>query len=221
MLLAPAELVSFVVTTTTEADVKLRGYRPGDRADIYDVCVRTGAAGEDATGKFQRPELLGDIYAGPYVEHEPGLAFVLEAGGRAVGYILGTADTKGFVEWYSSSWIPRFGDGYEEPKGSPATPDEGLLVAFHHPERMLMLEAAQYPAHLHIDILAPYQGAGWGRRLIEAFLDAVAAAGAPAVHLAVAATNTRAQGFYRRLGFEQLDVAGMVGSLVLVRSTSR
>jgi ribosomal protein S18 acetylase RimI-like enzyme len=219
MLTAPGELVSLAGTTGPGNNVELRGYRPEDLADLYDVCVRTGDSGEDATGKFARPELLGDIYVGPYVAREPGLAFVLEAAGRAVGYVLGTADTAGFVQWCLSSWIPRFGADHAEPAGAPATPDERLLSAFHHPERMWRPELAAYPAHLHIDILSPYQGAGWGRRLIEAFLAAVHAEGAAAVHLGVSAVNTRAQGFYRRLGFEQLG-PGTGGGFTFVRSTS-
>ena len=213
--------IGFGATTAPrgEAHAELRPYRPDDLDDLYDICVRTGDSGEDASGMYERPELLGDIYVGPYVEHEPGLAFVLEGGGRAVGYVLGTSDTEAFVQWYMSSWISRFGPDHAEPKRAPATLGEGLLVTFNHPERMLRPETAKYPAHLHIDILGPYQGAGWGRRLMETFLDAVAAAGASGVHLGVSPVNTRAQAFYRRLGFGQIDVPG-TGWFTFARSTS-
>lgn len=211
--------------TSSAKEGFLRGYQPGDLLDLYDVCVRTGDQGRDATGKLARPELLGDIFVGPYVEHEPDLAFVVEGvvegEGRAVGYVLGTADTEAFVQWYSSSWAPRFGPGYAEPEGAARTPEEQLLAVFHHPEHMLRRELAGYPAHLHIDILPPYQGSGWGRRLMGAFLDAAAKAGAPAVHLGVGAANEHAQGFYRRLGFHEIDVPGAQGVLFFGRSTSR
>lgn len=198
----------------------VRPYRPDDRPALYDVCVRTGDAGEDATGKFEPPELLGDIYVGPYVEHEPALAFVLDNGARPVGYVLGTADTFEFVGWYRSTWLPRLASRYPEPPPQPRSVSERLLEVLYHPERMWRPELAQYPAHLHIDILPPYQGAGYGRRLMEAFLAALAALGVPAVHLGVAATNTRAIGFYRRLGFEEIKSAGPPpGALLLGRAT--
>ena len=207
--------------TSSGRDASLRPYRAGDLADLYDVCTRTGDSGDDATGKLAQPELLGDIFVGPYVEREPGLASVIEGGGRAVGYVLGTADTQAFVGWYSSVWAPRFGAVYAPPKGPPRSTEEQLLVRFYHPEQMLRPELAGYPAHLHIDILPPYQGVGWGRRLMEVFLDAAAAAGAPAVHLGVAALNESAQGFYKRLGFYPIDVPGAEGALFFGRSTSR
>jgi len=199
---------------------RLRAYRQADLADLYDVCVRTGDAGNDATGKYTYPELLGDIYVGPYVEHEPELSFVLEKDDRVVGYVLGTACTERFVQWYRDNWLPRLSGRYPRPPEHPATPDERLLAVLYNADRMWHPGLAAYPAHLHIDILPAYQGAGLGRRLIEAFLDAARSAGAPAVHLGVAATNTRAQGFYRHLGFEPIELPGAGGAL-LGRSTSR
>ena len=63
-----------------------------------------------------------------------------------------------------------------------------------------------YPAHLHIDLLPHVQGSGNGTRLMRTFFEAAAAAGAPGVHLVVAADNTRALGFYDHLGFKRLPV---------------
>jgi GNAT superfamily N-acetyltransferase len=219
------ELFHQVVVTSAPGQAGsplLRPYRPADLGDLYDVCTRTGDAGNDATGKFAHPELLGHIYVGPYVEHEPELAFVVEAEGRAVGYVLGTANTEDFVRWYRSEWLPRFAGRYPGPPEHPTTPDEHLLVVLYDAGRMWHPALAAFPAHLHTDILPLYQGLGFGRRLIEAFLDAARAAGAPAVHLGVAATNTRAQGFYRHLGFEPIErgEAG-AGGLWLGRSTAR
>ena len=65
----------------------------------------------------------------------------------------------------------------------------------------------EYPAHLHIDLLPPFQGAGHGRALMETFYAAAAQAGAPGVYVAVTTANTRAIGFYHRLGFRPLEVA--------------
>jgi ribosomal protein S18 acetylase RimI-like enzyme len=190
----------------SESELSVRAYAAGDRDWVYDVCVRTGDNGEDATGKFRDADLLPDIYAGPYLDLEPDLAFVLDGGRRPVGYVIGTADTAAFVQSYREQWIPRVAPKYPAPPAVPATPDEDLIGVFYTPERMLLPELSEFPAHLHIDVLPAHQGKGYGCRLITTFLEAVARAGANGAHVAVSPVNTRAQSFYLRVGFERLPI---------------
>ncbi|MBG0563577.1 GNAT family N-acetyltransferase [Actinoplanes aureus] len=193
-----------------------RAYRPSDLDAIYDICVRTGAAGGDARGNHSSDRLLGDIWAVPYVTREPEHAHVLDDGaGNAVGYILGTADTAAFVKWYRAEWLPATEGRY--PDGDPR--DEVMLGLHRDPERMLLPELADYPAHLHIDLLPEWQGKGLGRGLMAAFLDGLRAAGVPRVHLGMAPENHGAHAFYRRLGFRDLVVPD-AGALYLGRDTS-
>ncbi len=189
----------------------IRGYLPGDHDAVYDVCARTGDAGNDARGQFRQEDLLPDIYAGPYIELEPELAFVVDDGGTAVGYVIGTADTEAFVRSYRQYWIPRLAGRYREPAQPPASAEEELVTLAFSPERMLEADLEQYPAHLHIDLLPPYQGVGNGRRLIERFFESAAQAGARGVHVVVAVPNTPARAFYRRVGFEELELPGHFG----------
>ncbi len=187
------------------SSVTVRPYRMTDLDGLYDICVRTAAAGGDARGVYGSDRLVGDIFAAPYVRLEPEHAYVLDDGdGRAVGYIVGTADTARFVAWYRREWIPLTADRCPAPADPPQTPDDGMLAAHHWPERMLVPEAVDYPAHLHIDILPPWQGQGWGRRLLSRFLASLHAAGVSAVHLSMATANTAARAFYDRLGFVEL-----------------
>lgn len=195
---------------------QVRGYRDADRAAVYDICVRTGAAGGDARGRHSRDELLGDLFAGPYVTMEPGLAFVLDDGGRVVGYVLGTADTTRFALRWAVEWTPRLADRYPPPH---ADADRHLLELGFHPERMLHPELASHPAHLHIDLLPEWQGKGQGRGLMAAFLTGLRAAGVPRVHLGMAPENHGAHAFYQRLGFRDLPVQHS-GALYLGRDTS-
>jgi ribosomal protein S18 acetylase RimI-like enzyme len=171
---------------------------------VYDICVRTGDNGEDATGKLPDVQLLPDIFAGPYLYLRPEMAFVLDDGRRPVGYVIGTADTTAFVRSYREQWLPRLAHRYPAPPVAPATPEEELLALLYRPEYMLRPEMGDYPAHLHIDVLPAHQGAGHGRRLIETFAGAAARAGAGGAHVAVSPANTRAQAFYQRVGFERL-----------------
>lgn len=185
----------------------LRQYRPADLDAIYDICVRTADGGADARGMYADDRLMGDIFAVPYVTLEPQHAHVLDDGtGRAVGYILGTADTAAFAKRYRAEWIPAIAGRYPEPADPPVTNTDSMLRLHFHPERMIVPALADYPAHLHIDLLPEWQGKGFGRGLTDAFLAGVRAAGAERVHLGMVPTNTAALAFYRRLGFAEIPL---------------
>ena len=184
----------------------VRRYSPTDLPAVYDVCVRTADAGGDARGRYSSDDLVPDLFAGPYVHFEPHLAFVLDDGERAVGYVVGTADTARFVRDYRDRWIPRLADRYPPLGTVPRTPEEHVIALHRDPERMLGPHLEDHPAHLHVDLLPEHQGKGHGRELIHRFLAAAARAGAPAVHVAMVTANTRARGFYDRLGFAPIPV---------------
>ncbi len=222
---------------TTAAPV-IRRYRDSDHDAVYDVCVRTADAGGDARGQYSTDDLMGDLFAGPYLYLEPDFAFVLEDGPsddgpsddkpgddkpgddkpgddkhrddehRAVGYVLGTPDTAAFVRSCRERWIPRLAGRYLVPPDPPVTLEDQMLALGYQPELLLWPGLAEYPAHLHIDLLPPFQGQGHGRQLMETFYAAAAAAGAAGVHVAVMTANVPARGFYRRLGFTHLEDAG-------------
>lgn len=190
----------------------IRAYRPSDHDDVYEVCLRTAAAGADATGLYSSDALMSDVYAGPYLQIEPELAFVVDTGTRVSGYVIGTADTTRFVESYRERWLPRFAERY--PRQAPAPQEQWLVDAGYEPERMLVPEVRAYPAHLHIDLLPELQGQGFGRVLIRTMLAALRERGAPALHLGLASENTSALAFYERLGFRELPSSTQQGPLL-------
>jgi ribosomal protein S18 acetylase RimI-like enzyme len=191
----------------------IRGYEPRDEPRLYEICVRTGDAGGDATGNHADPSLPGHVFVGPYVALAPEFAFVLDPGdGVPVGYVLGALDTDAFADACERSWWPALRRRYPDPP-DPRTPDESLAAAIHHPPRWSREVIARYPSHLHIDLLPEAQGRGHGRALMERLWRALAEAGSPGVHLGVARRNQRAIGFYRRLGFVELD--GDAGGLTM------
>ena len=200
----------------------LRPYRTEDRDALFDICVRTGHEGGDSRHLYPDPDLLPNIFAAPYVVLEPELAFVVEDGGRAVGYILGTADTASFVARYRTEWLPGLADRYPAPvqPQSPSTPAEMMTGLMHDPERMVLPELDAYPAHLHIDLLPSHQRYGYGRRLMETFLGALHARGVPAVHLSMLTVNTPARAFYDRVGFHEIAVPDPGPVTYLGRSTA-
>src|SRR5699024_4756181 len=54
----------------------IRAYRTEDYAAIIDICRLTGDGGQDATPRLEHPELMGVVWAAPYLEYEPELALV-------------------------------------------------------------------------------------------------------------------------------------------------
>ncbi|MEU0696435.1 GNAT family N-acetyltransferase [Streptomyces niveus] len=186
----------------------IRSYRPGDRDAVYDICVRTADAGGDSRHLYPDGELVPSVFAGPYMELEPDLAFVLDDGdGRPVGYVLGVADTGRFVTAFREKWLPAVGDRYPAPEGDrERSPSEVMAGLLHDPERMVLAELMEYPAHLHIDLLPQWQGRGHGRSLIHTLLDALRAKGVAAVHLSMLTANTGARAFYDRVGFREIAV---------------
>ncbi|MFE7355239.1 GNAT family N-acetyltransferase [Streptomyces sp. NPDC057543] len=184
-----------------------RAYHSDDRAALVDICVRTADNGGDSRHLYPDPELMPSIFAAPYAYLEPDLAFVIDDGtGRAVGYIVGTADTARFVTEFRKRWLPLVADRFPEPDGPARTPSEEMTVLLHAPERMIIPELAAHPAHLHIDLLPTWQRKGYGRALMRKFLAALRAKGVDAVHLSMLTANTPARAFYDRLGFVELQV---------------
>ncbi|QEO08722.1 GNAT family N-acetyltransferase [Protaetiibacter larvae] len=181
----------------------IRPYQASDLAALRDICVRTGAAGGDATGRWSTDELLPDLFLEPYVTAAPEWAWVVDEGDGPVGYIVSAPRTRSFVAWWRTRWSPWFAERYPEPS-EPYSAQEELVLRGHHPEVLLIPEVDEYPAHLHIDLLPEAQSRGFGRALVETLVTALAKAGVPGVHLTMDPANTAARAFYAAVGFEEL-----------------
>lgn len=182
----------------------IREVRPEDRQACYDICLRTGDSGRDATGMYQDPALIGDVYAGPYLELPEGLGYVAVDDAGVAGYVLGTADTRAFEADCEAVWWPALRVKHPDPGLAPRTPEDRLWRLVHHPPTAPADVVRSHPAHLHIDLLARLQGSRAGRTLMERILARFVAEGAGGVHLGVGRANERAVGFYRHLGFTTL-----------------
>lgn len=208
--------------------LEIRPYQESDEAAVRRICLLTGDDGGDGTALFPDADLLSDIFAIPYTVFDPDLCFVAVDGdgGRVVGYIVGTADSSRFARQFRQHWLPRVSGRHQAPPEHPdrAAEDPQSVMAWrlHHPRADDPRLLADYPAHLHVDLLPEAQGQGCGRALMMCFLRAAREHGAQGVHLGVSATNTNARGFYARLGFEPFVLPAdedRAGNL-LVRSTT-
>ena len=98
-----------MTTKTAHAGDACRGrpYLPGDKNDLYRICLQTGDAGEDASQLFHDVEILGDLYVGPYLQYSDGLAWTIEDDQGIGGYLFGVADTKDYQCWFLQHWLPK------------------------------------------------------------------------------------------------------------------
>lgn len=183
---------------------RIRPYRPSDRAALYEICVRTADAGADATGIFSDDMLWGDLFAVPYVERHPDLAWVVEADDeRVIGYIVATDDTDAFAAWFRDEWWPTRRERYPRP-AEPVSREQKMIEYGYAQGPGRDANAAEYPAHLHIDLLPETQGQGLGRRLIETLFAELTRRGVHGLHLGMDPNNTGAAAFYERLGMTPL-----------------
>lgn len=182
------------------ATPRIRPATPADEQQIAHICLLTGADGGDAAGRFGDDTALADVFALPYLHGPSCFAWVVDIGGKASGYVVAAADTQAFQEWFSGEWWPARGPLHTE----KTSDDAWLLPAAEDSTRCLSEAVADYPAHLHIDLLPELQGAGWGRRLIDTLMAQLAEHGVHGVHLVVPRANKPAQEFYPKVGFARI-----------------
>ncbi len=186
----------------------LRPATPGDRDALYDICLRTAAAGADASKLHDDLELVGHVWVGPYLALEPEHAVVaVGADDVPVGYVVGALDSGEFERRAEDEWWPALRDRYPLDAGADRTrppADRKAIELLHTPPRADATFLDRYPSHLHINLLPRAQGHGAGRRLLDRLIAELGAAGSPGVQLGVAAANHGAVGFYEAYGFERL-----------------
>ncbi|MCA9735899.1 GNAT family N-acetyltransferase [candidate division KSB1 bacterium] len=182
---------------------RIRPYHPADLTALYRICLQTAHSGKDASHLFDDPDLIGHIFAAPYAIFEPEHCFVLTEQEQPIGYILGTRDSEAFSEWCEEQWFPPLRTRYPLPQ----IPDESFqtrILHLLHKGHQVNEDFADYPAHLHIDLLPVAQGGGLGRKMMQVFLDALKRANVSAVHLQVGKSNSGAIQFYQKLGFSEI-----------------
>jgi ribosomal protein S18 acetylase RimI-like enzyme len=173
-----------------------------DMAGVYRACLRMGDAGGDATDLYRDPDLLGHVYAGPYVARGIGTQLVVVDETGVAGYLLSADDTLDFEAWAEASWYPPLRARY--PRLGDGSRDAAMVELIHAPERTPRELASEYPAHLHIDLMPQVRGLGLGRTLIQALVDELRDRGVPGVHLGVDVANRNGIAFYEHLGFREV-----------------
>jgi hypothetical protein len=133
--------------TIEPPQLAIRPYRPADRDAVYAICLGTGDAGGDASALYRDPELIGHVYAGPYLALEPDLCFVLADRDRLVGYVLGTRDSPRFEAACERDWFSPLRVRYPMPDAAETGRDARMKRLIHAGYRADPALAA-WPAHL-------------------------------------------------------------------------
>jgi ribosomal protein S18 acetylase RimI-like enzyme len=192
-------------------DCIIRPARADDLTAAYHICLKTGDRGKDGEPFYRDdPDALARIYVGPYFKFALELGVVLEDAQGVCGYSLGALDTRVFFARYETEWRPALVARFPAPSGDPVrwTRVQQIHHLYHHPDYFAPEPYADFPSHLHIDLLERAQGRGFGRRMIEQVLANLRDRGSPGAHLGVSTHNVPAQGFYARLGFREIARTG-------------
>ena len=170
----------------------IRPYAAKDKENVRFICLNSEGPC-DMTDDEQH--FILTTYCDYYTEIEPENCFVAaEPADTAIGYVICTESFDRFYPTFLKEYIPRLSDCAER----------YTLSALRSVDLQKKYKA-EFPAHLHIDILPPYQRKGLGHLLIDALCAHLHNKSVPGVMLTVGSSNTVGQSFYNKYGFIRLE----------------
>ena len=170
----------------------IRPYQPRDWENARRVCchLKPGEPFEEST---RRSAMLA-AYCDYYIECESHNCFVaVDDNDEAIGCVWCAEDYRNYKQRFLREYRARL-------KAAPPR----TRADVHGSVYMPTFYARKFPAHLHIDILGPYQRMGLGSQLIDALADHLRAKGVPGVMLVVGYHNVKGRNFYEKYGFKRL-----------------
>ncbi|KAG5634311.1 hypothetical protein H0H81_002463 [Sphagnurus paluster] len=194
----------------TTMGITIRKAIKADEPALSRICLLTGDAGASADTSHDYGELIGLVYAVPYVKLPTTWGFVMvdDATDEVVGYILGSKDTRAYEKYAAEHWWPALVEKYP-PALATRPADAHYMRLFANVPTAPEACIAFAGAHLHINILMAYQGQGWGRKLILTAIEYLKGENilGGGVWLGMDPRNVKARAFYERLGFKQIEGA--------------
>lgn len=200
--------------------LKIRKGTITDEPALTHICLVTGDSGRSAESLMKNKELPSVIFAAPYVHMSSAYCFVLvdidegavsttsETEGTVVGYIVGTTNCRAYEKEAAENWWPKMHAKYPQPPESDKEQYSDLELFFYrimsHPHITPQAVLDIYQAYLHINILEPYRGKGWGSKLIRAAAEGVKNDGGKGLWLRLNPNNKASQKFYTALGFKNI-----------------
>ena len=135
------------------------------------------------------------VYCDYYIEKEPQNCFVAaDENDKAIGYIICAENFDRFHKCFLEEY-------YTKIKRWEYKRRRSALRSIESQEKY----KAEYPAHLHIDILPEYQRMGLGHKLMDALCASLREKGVEGVALTVWMYNDKARRFYEKYGFSLIE----------------
>ncbi len=197
-----------VLDITGNLSERIRSYTPHDRESIRTICCNTGFLGRPIDPIYHDRELFADALVNPYLDHEPGHAFVAEWGNDVVGYVLGSTDShfelkalpKVAKTVMKMTWRALNGSYSSHPRSKQFVQWVLSCFPFERPKH------PKNAAHLHANIARERVGKDLGLRLLTAYEEMLRKEGVPTYYGEVFSTDQRrTEALYQRLGFDIFD----------------
>ncbi|KAK0707698.1 hypothetical protein B0H67DRAFT_320733 [Lasiosphaeris hirsuta] len=224
----------------------IRPFQPSDAEDAKFICRATLPPSLSSSPAAVR--IAPYLWTLQFTHLSPATAFVLDDGaGRTVGYVIGTSDVFAFAADYPK-YVAEVLQGAQGSADVPVPPqletqepwaeagvvNETALAQQAYKVEWLVLDGVEgkrelvgeYRAMLHIDMLEPWQGKGWGRKMIETFVESVKKVVGESegwldygkgIQIGVAGENTKVVPFYERVGFRVYPGGEKEGNVWMVR----
>lgn len=178
------------------------------------------------------------VWTHQYTLLSPTTCFVVDDGtGKAVGYCIGCADIPSFNASYGTYVSTVLDPSLEVQRPADMTTkaswhladgvtiNEDCLAQMAYDPHRLLVDGnadllATHRGTMHIDLLDEWQGKGWGRKLIERFVEAVRTeqhAESKGVWIGVAGDNSKVVQFYERVGFRVVEREVKSSSISMVK----
>jgi GNAT superfamily N-acetyltransferase len=190
-------------------NINIRQVVLSDLPYLYEICLKTGDGGNDASALFNDPYLIGHYYVAPYIIYQNSICFAAEHENYPKGYIVSVPDTAAYKKWLEDYWHPPLRKQFPKDNKAKYTEKEEKIINLIH-KQQYPLDLSNFPwlsdyhAHLHIDLLPIIQKKGIGRMLIEKLINNLKRQNVSGIYLNVDFSNSGAICFYQKAGFKIL-----------------
>lgn len=176
--------------------MQIRKMEVRDIPAVAHICLATANESLRKTETARENTLL--LYNRYYTRESMDDCFVaVNEADEAVGYILCAPDYKAYCDGFRKNECRKIRKlGFLR----------GLRAYFE--PHMQKKYAEKYPAHLHIDLLPEAQGQGMGTALMNTLKAHLRAKNVQGVFLCVGKDNKKALRFYKKQGFQALNIVG-------------
>jgi RimJ/RimL family protein N-acetyltransferase len=190
----------------------VREYRPEDRDAVRRICFETGLMGDTIAPQYSDLESFADMLTAYYTDAEPEGAWVAEADGKVVGYMLSCFDSK-------KAWDPgvialkhALLRGLWLRPGTAWFYWRGVFDLFVDVFRFVFMGAAarpkfdraRYLSHTHNNLLPEGRSGGLSKEFFYRAFDRVKRAGSRGLYGEVWSANENMVRYLEKLGYRRV-----------------